>query len=83
MTLMYMYFTVITDAIAYSNAKFGAGTGSIFLDNLQCGGTENSLLNCTSDSVVRCYSGHNEDAGVRCQGKDNSLIDEFVIIINS
>ena len=53
---------------AYSNARFGAGSGPIHLDNVDCIGSENHLINCSHANVNRCYYGHSEDAGVRCQG---------------
>ena len=60
-----------TDALAFSGAHFGTGTGDIFLDNVGCIGTESSLLDCSyvSGSNIYCYYGHSEDVGVRCQGK--------------
>ncbi|KAL5499890.1 hypothetical protein EMCRGX_G011357 [Ephydatia muelleri] len=54
------------NAVAFSNAHFGAGTGSTFLDDVICSGSETSLLDCTRASTVYCYTGHQEDAGVRC-----------------
>ena len=60
--------TIVTDAVAFSGAHFGAGTGTIFLDDLGCSGSEQRLTDCSRSSTVSCFSGHNEDAGVRCQG---------------
>ena len=57
-----------TDSVALNSAHFGAGTGSIFLDGLGCSGSEQRLIDCSRSSTVSCFSGHNEDAGVRCQG---------------
>ena len=57
-----------TDAVAFSRAHFGAGTGTIYLDNVGCSGSEANLIDCSSSSSVSCSSGHSEDAGVRCQG---------------
>ena len=57
-----------TDAVALSNAPFGAGTGPIHFNNVDCNGSEDNLLNCSHNSFS-CYSGHSDDAGVRCQGK--------------
>ena len=69
---MYNHFCylshAITDAVAFSSAHFGAGTGTIFLDGLGCSGSEQQLIDCSRSSTVFCGSGHNEDAGVRCQG---------------
>ena len=57
-----------TGAVAFTNAHFGAGVGPIYLDNVDCSSSESKLLDCTSSSIVYCYRGHSEDAGVRCQG---------------
>ena len=56
------------------SAGFGEGNGSIFLDNLVCGGDESSLLNCASDVAIgdsNCQ--HSEDAGVKCEGNTKTL----------
>ena len=56
------------DAVEFSSAHFGSGTGTIYLDNVACTGSENRLIDCSRNSVVTCSNGHLEDAGVRCQG---------------
>ena len=58
-----------TGAVAFSNAHFGGGAGLIHLDDVGCSGSENHLINCSHTSNPLCYSGHSEDAGVRCQGR--------------
>ena len=58
-----------TGAVAFGNAHFGAGVGPVYLDNVHCSGRESNLTDCSSSSIVYCYRGHSEDAGVRCQGK--------------
>ena len=66
-----MYLCV--DAVAFTSAHFGAGTGTIFLDNVGCSGTESSILDCSYDSDnIYCAYGHQEDAGVRCQCKNTN-----------
>ena len=51
---------------ALSGATFGQGTGRIWLDNVQCTGSERILMNCTASNngVNNCT--HTQDAGVRC-----------------
>ena len=51
--------------MAFSNARFGQGSGAILLDNVACTGTEEKLVNCPYDSHTGdCF--HSEDAGLRC-----------------
>ena len=56
-----------TDAIAYSNAYFGEGTGTIELDDVSCDGSESTLLSCTHSTIGYSDCHHYEDAGVKCQ----------------
>eukprot|EP00798_Chlamydomonas_sp_ICE-L_P014556 gene14556-20597_t len=54
-----------TSARAYGFATFGQGTGGIFMDDVDCRGSESYLLNCTYSSTNNCR--HDEDAGVNWQ----------------
>ena len=56
-------------AVPFSEAAFGQGTGSIFLDEVTCSGTEIALLNCSNIGLSVHDCSHLEDAGVRCQGE--------------
>ena len=58
-----------TDAVAFTNAHFGAGVGPIHLDNVDCSVSESNLTECSRSFAVSCYNDHLEDAGVRCQGE--------------
>ena len=53
---------------AYSNAFFGAGTGSIFLDDVQCTSSASQLLDCPSSPILTHNCQHSDDAGVGCEG---------------
>ena len=61
------YFCIL-GVEAFSQASFGEGTGRIWLDNVQCTGSERALRNChstaSSNGVSSCN--HTQDAGVRC-----------------
>ena len=52
---------------AVYSAGFGQGSGSIWLDNVACTGSESTLASCghLGVGVTRSCS-HSEDAGVRC-----------------
>ena len=69
-----IYTFTSTDAVAFSNAHFGAGIGPIHLHVVGCTGRETNLTDCPQvRSSVYCLQGHSEDAGVRCQGLKNSI----------
>ena len=71
---MHLGVLIPLDATALIFAAFGQGTGPIHLDDLQCRGFEDALVNCSYDSnTADCI--HVEDAGVRCQRKE--AIKEF------
>ena len=65
-SLMIYCYSANSGATAHSFSAFGQGTGPIFLDNVQCAGTESTLLACTHITNHNCI--HLEDAGVTCQG---------------
>ena len=62
------YASISTDAVAFSNAHFGAGSGTIHLQAVGCTGRETNLTDCLEVRSSLCLQGHSDDAGVRCQG---------------
>ncbi|KAL0616770.1 DMBT1-like protein, partial [Plecturocebus cupreus] len=57
---------------APTGAHFGAGSGKILLDDMQCVGSESHLGQCMHGDQARHNCGHLEDAGVICTGAGNS-----------
>ena len=53
----------------YSNVYYGSGSGSIWLDNLNCQGNEKSLFSCPTNQIGNYNCSHNDDVGVRCYCK--------------
>ena len=56
------------DAIAVTDMRFGQGSGQIFLDEVNCAGTETNLQNeCAHNGFGFHNCDHSSDAGVICQ----------------
>ena len=56
-----------SDAIAFFEAHFGEGTGAIWLDNVECLGTESILADCRAEPIGVHNCIHAEDVGVACE----------------
>ena len=67
---------------AYSYAEFGEGQGKIWLDDVQCVGTESELSNCIHDSFGDHNCQHREDAGVSCSS-ESLLIMRIRVCVNN
>ena len=48
---------------------FTNGVGRIWLDNVQCRGTESRLISCPANPIGSHNCVHSEDAGVRCSAR--------------
>ena len=67
---MYVTAPLAEEVEAFSGSHFGGGMGPIFLDQLDCSGTERSLLQCRQFAERGLHScDHSKDAGVRCLGE--------------
>ncbi len=62
------------DGQSLSQGTYVQGTGNIWLDNVQCSGSEKKLADCRASSVGINFCTHAQDAGVVCQeGKDKDI----------
>lgn len=59
-----MTHIVTSDAVTYTDGRFGAGSGQFFLASLQCTGSEPRLVDCPRGSTAGCT--HTTDAGLTC-----------------
>ncbi|XP_030053551.1 soluble scavenger receptor cysteine-rich domain-containing protein SSC5D isoform X2 [Microcaecilia unicolor] len=57
-------------------AKYGQGTGPIWMDGVSCMGFEISLRMCNSQPWGEHNCQHAEDAGVRCKGVAGSVLEQ-------
>ena len=64
-----------------TNISFGEGNSSepVHLDDVQCTGTESTLLDCTHSTTVDqgCRS-HSEDIGIICQRSQGTVHDNNI-----
>ena len=63
----YLLLYNMPGGVPYGTAIYGQGTGGIFLSYVSCRGSEQYLLNCTSQQYHSCT--HSRDAGVNCSSK--------------
>ncbi|KAK3096265.1 hypothetical protein FSP39_025096 [Pinctada imbricata] len=73
--LSYIFNSNDRFAQAFTNAKFGQGSGSILMDDVNCLGTETDIALCNFPSWGKNNCQHSEDAGVRCQKVEVRLVD--------
>lgn len=64
--ILYLYYSITLGAVPMFTG-FTNGAGQIWLDDIQCRGTESNFFSCTHSPVGTHNCLHSEDAGVRCQ----------------
>ena len=64
---------------ATQNARFGPGSEKtpIYLDDVGCSGTEDTLMECNHLPIGTHNCGHHEDAGVICKGQGTTISTEM------
>ena len=74
--------TVVCNELGYSGgavasygvAHFGQGSGNILLDDVECSGSENRLVDCTHGGISVHNCDHSEDAAVMCRNPSKSFL---------
>ena len=64
---------------APSNARFGAGSGRIWLDDVRCQGNEKSIANCQHRGWGVHNCDHSEDASVICSSGRNGYDSTYFV----
>ena len=74
LTVMHMVLDKcsLLGALALTKAQYGEGYGPVYLDELNCNGTESSIMQCGHSGVANANCHHAEDASVICKGKHMS-----------
>lgn len=52
----------------YFSCRFGIGTGRIWLDDVNCQGSEARLTSCSNRGIEQHDCGHSEDVAIYCTG---------------
>jgi hypothetical protein len=70
----------LSGAVALTTG-FTNGVGRIWLDNVQCRGTETRLIRCPSNNVGSHNCIHTEDVGVRCQAGEITCTEKEIAML--
>ena len=66
---------------ATPGSRFGAGSGEIILDDVNCTGMEHNIESCQHNGYKKDNCNHNEDAGVICDISKKPAIVLWIILI--
>jgi len=64
---------LMTGYIVFS-CRFGAGVGPIWLDDVNCVGTETCLVTCPNRGIGSSSCSHFEDVAIFCAGRTGELL---------
>ena len=62
------HLSLCLGAVFIGNSFFGAGKGTIFLDDVICSGSESTILQCSHLNIGHSDCAHREDVSVHCSG---------------
>ena len=73
-----MLFSWVGEAV---NNRYGAGTGPIWLDDVDCDGSETNITNCDHRGWGTHNCNHNEDVSIICRNISGKISFRFVVDI--
>ena len=72
-----MLYVVVHRGAVLGN-RYGPGSGIVWLDDVQCGGTEASLDACQHNGWgTHAHCRHNDDVSIACYGNTCNFLDHF------
>lgn len=80
--LLIVWFSACSTGASFRGAaSYGAGTGKIWLDNVNCTGSETSITQCRSNGWGAHNCGHNEDVGIVCSSGQSVVWREALFLL--
>jgi len=67
--------------VARSNAYYGPGTGTVWLDDVTCNGDEASVVDCRHNPWGISNCNHDEDVSVDCDPSKHDLSSTFYLLL--
>ena len=68
-----IHVCLLAEAESYNGARYGRGKGPVYLNTLQCSGSEDTLVECRRRSyfgqVTPSCRGHSRDVSILCGSK--------------
>ena len=68
---------------AIHRALYGQGSGRVWLNYVNCVGTEQTIGNCSHRGYGLCYCSHRYDASVRCSSGDAISLTLIIVKIHN
>ena len=72
---IHIYIYIVKIAVRYNDfflCSYGSATGTIWLDNVRCSGSESRLISCQRNSLGSHNCRHSEDVAIDCREGNNA-----------